>query len=119
MSIFKNAWSQPASFGSFGGGGRSGSFIFGREGRSGMSGSGGSAGRIGSGGSERPAEKPPIERFERFGRRIGDILGSRFGMPNVIAKRISERSRIISGHFGKVITGMLGKSAEISLNFQL
>lgn len=93
--------------------------ILGSDGRSGRSGSGGSAGSIGSGGSESPAENQPIERFGRSGRRIGEIRISKFGIPKMIANRISERSKIISGHFGNLITGIEGSNMDKSLNFQL
>lgn len=116
--ILRNTDISHPIFGSFGGGGRSGSLIRGRDGRSGRSGRGGSGGRSGRAGSDKEAQTDPIDRFGRFGRRIGDIRGTKLGRGTLIPDRISERSRIISGHFGNLIIGMDGMSAEMSLNFQ-
>lgn len=116
--IPRNAEIDPAIFGIFGGGGRSGSFIFGSEGRSGRSGRGGSPGSIGSPGSETDAESDQAESDGSDGNRIGESRGTKLGIDILIPRRISERSRIISGHFGNLSTGRDGMSDDMSLNFQ-
>lgn len=116
--ILRNHARDPASFGIFGGGGRSGSFTFGRDGRSGRSGREGIGGIIDNAGNASAAEASPIVNDGRFGSLIGEIRGSKFGMEIDIPRRISERSRIISGHLGKVITGIEGTITEISLSIQ-
>lgn len=116
--ILRNAAIDPASFGIFGGGGRSGSFTFGRDGRSGRSGREGIGGRSKSAGRPAEADTSPIQSDGRSGRRIGDIRGSKLGIEIDIPNLISERSSTISGHFGNLRTGMDGMSMEMSLNFQ-
>jgi hypothetical protein len=116
--MLRNAEIDPAIFGIFGGGGRSGSFTFGRDGRSGRSGRGGICGNKNKAGSARSAEKFPIESDGRSGSLIGEIRGSKLGIEIDIPNRISERSRMMSGHFGNLITGIDGMSIDRSLNFQ-
>lgn len=63
-------------------------------------------------------ESEPAERDGSDGKRIGESLGIKLGIDILIPRRTSERSRIISGHFGNLITGIDGMSIEMSLNFQ-
>ena len=109
---------DPAIFGSFGGGGRSGSFTFGSDGRSGRFGSDGIPGITKNPGNDAQAVRSPREREGKLGSLIGEIRGSKFGNEILIPKRTSERSKMISGHFGNLITGIEGKSIDKSLNFQ-
>jgi hypothetical protein len=116
--ILRNPVIEPAIFGIFGGGGRSGSLIRGSDGRSGRSGRVGSHGSIGNPGNLSDAESEPMESDGSDGSRIGEILGIKLGIDTLIPSRISERSSTISGHFGNLITGIDGMSMERSLNFQ-
>ena len=112
-------WMDPKSFGIFGGGGRFGRASFGRDGRSGRSGSFGIGGRTGILGSVNPRVGAfGRERLGRDGRRIGLILNLKSGTLILIPRRISERSRIISGQRGNFIIGGLGIIAERILSFQ-
>lgn len=119
FKILSAVWMDPPSFGSFGGGGRSGRFTLGRDGNFGRSGRFGSAGNIGMFG--RFNEKFGLFGSDNAGRR-GSLRGLmrnwKSGTEILIARRTSERSRTISGHFGNWITGRSGMIIDMSLNFQ-
>jgi hypothetical protein len=109
----------PKSFGSFGGGGRSGRVIVGKDGSSGRSGISGRAGRRGIDGRTNVAfGADGRESDGREGRRIGTGFTENSGTVIRIPARISCRSRMISGHFGNRITGRSGITALIILKIK-
>lgn len=118
LKILRIPLSAPSIFGIFGGGGRFGRTIFGRDGKSGRSGRFGIAGRIGRDGSVILSQKFGRERSGRSGSLIGARLNWNSGTDILMPSCISERSRMIFGQRGNLITGIDGIIMERSLYFQ-